>query len=139
MYEDAIRNLRICQDGEHCDRCEFYGQKMANGLNACTEALCKQAADAIEELSTLLDGVEADNDGLCETIERLKKPRWIPVTEPPKEGEPVFVHIPCRYRKQESIPMIAFWEQGQWKEYESHRSVYNITHWRQLPEPPKGE
>lgn len=50
-----------------------------------------EAADAIEELDKLLDGVSADNDSLCEKIERMvkaEKPYWVSVTEQlPEECE----------------------------------------------------
>lgn len=121
MYEELVKRLRADV-----------------GIDGRADMM-KQAADAIEELNMIATSNERSMKAWAGTAVKAaeKIPRWIPVKEPPKEGEPVFVHIPCRYRKQESIPMIAFWEQGQWKEYESHRLVYNITHWMPLPEPPK--
>ena len=115
MYEELVKRLRYKAGWDE-------------------SGVLEEAADAIEELSR-----EVDIDNAAMTAMDAAIPRWIPGTEPPAEGEPVFVHIPCRYRKQESIPMIAFWEQGQWKEYETHRTIYNVTHWQPLPEPPKEE
>ena len=140
MYENLIRNLRICQDGEHCDRCEFYALKMANGLNGCTEALCKQAADAIEELQSgekkflrNISALEMENENL------KRERRWIPVAERlPGAGEIVLV-----YGKKGGIYTAehnrnAMWPGSFWKlNSKSHHC--EPTHWMPLPEPPKGE
>ncbi len=91
MYEDLVRRLNA-YSAEH----ECHG-----GITA-------EAADAIEKLDTLLDGVSADNEALCETIEMLKKQVfdmsslirdyseqtcWIPVTERlPEECEDLDLH-----------------------------------------------
>lgn len=57
MHKELIRNLQICKEGEHCDRCDFYELKMVNGLCACTGELCNQAANAIKELSKRVPSV----------------------------------------------------------------------------------
>lgn len=72
MYEELVTRLRRMLDWELCDYDHNF--KFADETIA-------EAADAIEELDKLLDGVSADNDSLCEKIERMQKPRWIPVTE----------------------------------------------------------
>lgn len=128
MYDTLIADLRKSADLMRKVRQSLYMEG--------DERQLRQAADAIEDLQKLTD---AQLDIIKQYQAYLTKQQWVPATEPPKEGKPVFVHIPCRYRKQESIPMIAFWEQDQWKEYETHRTVYNITHWMSLPEPPKEE
>lgn len=51
MYDELVRSLRICAEGEHCDKCTKWEAKQNGGLNVCQTALCKEAADAIEELS----------------------------------------------------------------------------------------
>lgn len=50
MYDELVRSLRICAEGEHCDKCTKWEAKQNGGLNVCLTALCKEAADAIEEL-----------------------------------------------------------------------------------------
>lgn len=55
MYDELVRSLRICAEGEHCDKCGKWEAKQNGGLNVCQTALCNEAADAIEELSSQLD------------------------------------------------------------------------------------
>ena len=95
-----------------------------------------EAADAIEELDTLLDGLKADNDALCETIERLQKPRWIPVTERlPEEKYAVLVWVP-KYRNH----YVCFISDGEWYLFGGHNViVVGVTRWMPLPEPPEEE
>lgn len=50
MYDELVRSLRICAEGEHCDKCTKWEAKQNGGLNVCQTALCKEAADAIENL-----------------------------------------------------------------------------------------
>ena len=61
MYEEMVERLR--NNADH-----YMTVEGAAGL----VHLLTDAADAIDELDTLLDGVEADNDALCEIIEKLK-------------------------------------------------------------------
>ena len=140
MYENIIKALRLCVK---------YNKAMDALMNA------SQAADAIEELDTLLDGVRADNDALCETIEMLKKQvfdmstligdysentRWIPVTERlPEDLQTVLVvrkdgGIYC-WMYSACSPTDEVW----CDEYANAFSVYDVTHWIPLPEPPKEE
>lgn len=134
MYENMVRELRNAAD-----------EWRANHLTVSTfetryDLALLDAADAIEELDALLDGVSADNDALCETIERMKKPRWIPVAETPplKVGDDGYngylVYANGYYEvadyttdKLDNVPY--FHVDG---EYEP-----NATHWMPLPTPPK--
>ena len=117
MYEETIAGLRkIVQD---------YKGRLTPYMRL---TIC-EAADAIDELDTLLDGVSADNDALCETIEKLKKPRWIPVTERlPEEYEYVLVTDGERVSTCFTVK-----ENGRLRFY----SDWSIAHWMPLPEPPK--
>lgn len=117
----------------------------------------QQAADAIEELQKLLDGVSADNDALCKRIDELHLtaesyrrsmeawadetarahdmiPRWIPVTERlPSAHELVLIYNPG-YLMTTGL----LYEDGRWRV----RSVDypdTPTHWMLLPQPPKEE
>ena len=119
MYEELIKGLREPCPHENC-------------------VLCQRAADAIDKLDTLLDGLEADNDALCETIERLKKPRWIPVTE----RLPVDVGYYIVYCWDGHINRVSFakWQKNNRLWYLSAtRAYWKVSHWMPLPEPPKEE
>lgn len=118
MYEELVAKLR-----DH---------------NACISIkTLDDAADAIDELDTLLDGVSADNDALCETIERMKKPRWIPVTERLPEGDGNYLVVLCGnsheayYGSRSHIWLDPGKEWVNWTRF--------VTHWMPLPAPPKEE
>lgn len=63
-YEELVKSLRICAEGEHCDKCGKWEVKENGGRNACEEAICTDAADAIEELQKQLQKSEVDNINL---------------------------------------------------------------------------
>ena len=50
MYEELLKSLRICADGEHCDQCTKWSIKQNGVRNACEYQICTEAADAIEEI-----------------------------------------------------------------------------------------
>lgn len=75
MYDDLVRGLRICEEGGGCDLCPKWIDKQNGGLADCTSALCKEAADAIEELQKKYDGAVSDNKSLCRQIAELAKER----------------------------------------------------------------
>ena len=139
MYEELIARLR--------KRAVNLKEKFSRNAELLLELM--QAADAIEELDTLLDGVSADNDALCETIERLKPPSWIPVTERlPEEEESVFVVRKFLGIKGQVPPStyteIAYRIGDRWvadsDEYKIARHRHtDPLYWMPLPEPPKEE
>lgn len=52
-YENIVRKLRFCTDGDYwdsCEGCEYDGMEKGT----CLDALMNEAADAIEELLALL-------------------------------------------------------------------------------------
>ena len=132
MDEDLVKRLRRMLDWELCD--------YDNNFKFADETIA-QAADAIDELDTLLDGVSADNDALCETIERMKKPRWISVTErlPEKNGKYL-----CNIKRFGQyagmqyyyVDVLVFQEDYF---FEDGIGTERVTHWMPLPEPPKEE
>ena len=102
MYGDLIKALRICADGEHCDRCPKWEIKQNGGRNACEYAICAESADALEELQKRLSRAEfrlCDWCGVCPEDKRdiedceiamigpeYISPNWATCQpEPPKE------------------------------------------------------
>ena len=53
-YSDLINSLRVCAEGNNCGLCREWPVKVGGGLNRCQEELCYAAADAIEELQSLI-------------------------------------------------------------------------------------
>lgn len=73
MYDKLIRQLRNCAiESAPCKACDMVND------DSCTDGLMKQAADSIEELSTVVRVQKA-------VLEKF--PRWIPVAERLPEAE----------------------------------------------------
>jgi len=68
MYENIVKSLRHCAENDCSPECPRAG--IGKG---CISGLKREAADAIEELQKLIDGVSADNDSLCGKIAELRK------------------------------------------------------------------
>lgn len=95
MYDELIKGLRVCEEGQHCDLCPKWSDKQSGGINVCQTALLKEAADAIQELSSQLDDFKRlclpleENrlykfaDGSFTEVSLMIVPRE--PTEPPKE------------------------------------------------------
>lgn len=92
MYEELVKSLQSCPDAEYgCSGCKY---KKSLG---CREKLMAEAADAIEELSGLLNryggetGIKNLQEYASKYLDTVKNaPHWIPVTDDsPKEGFPV--------------------------------------------------
>lgn len=145
MYDELIKALRehecFAREDDTQDVCEecaydvvVADKTAAYGIRSvCTCGLMHKAADAIDELDTLLDGVSADNDALCETIERLKKPRWIPVTERlPEKYDSVIVY------SSTGIMIDAYIGEFDGKAYFG-MNTNRVTHWMPISAPPKEE
>lgn len=131
MYDKLIEKLR---DDSILENCEFdFVHKYMH-----------DAADAIEELQKDLErSKDFEAFWQHEAEEALKKfqvaisnkPRWIPVTERlPEDGTEVLAF------NKTGFAYVDCWTDGKWKINsmvdEEHESV---THWMQLPEPPKEE
>lgn len=142
MYDELVKALRVCADGEHCIKCPKWELKLNAGRNACEYAICTEAADAIEELSMKLHGDEAAIAGMKREIERMvvaDKPRWIPVTERlPEDLTRVIVFCEDGVSFGLCEHLIADDEEV----VEWHDTMYypvSPTHWMPLPEPPTEE
>lgn len=102
-----------------------------------------EAADAIEELSMRLHGDEAAIAGMKRENERMivNAPRWIPVTDRlPEDTHPVLVTYLGYNDKLPKSDMVAMCDDGDWYWYDDEKKCkVAITHWMQLPEPPKEE
>lgn len=140
MFDELVKRLR--EDAEWAEANEWETPiTLSDNLY--------QAADAIEKLQKLLDGVSADNDSLCKQLDDMNEanialygalPKWIPVTEEPplKVGDDGYngylVYTNGYYEvadyttdKLDNVPY--FHVNG---EYEP-----DVTHWMPLPEPPE--
>ena len=127
MYEELVKRLLYISNSDSNIKSNHIGLTML------------QAADAIEELDTLLDGVSADNDALCETIERLKKPRWISVTERlPEKAEQIADHWFSAevIGKDEVTIRKAYYNftAGVWLDANREMEWDSITHWMPMPQ-----
>ena len=129
MYDELIKGLRMCEDGEKCDLCPKWLDKQNGGLNACTSALSKEAADAIEDLENKLNLWRQD-----------KIRRWIPVTERlPEIHTDVLVVDKAHDMAVGSLEKL--WDGEVWVcPFSAVDDEHcRITHWMPLPQAPESE
>ena len=145
--EELVSDIRYCVSGDKpCGECKHIEEL------CCDTTLLEKAADAIEGLQKDLErSKEYEAFWQKEATEALKKfqvavaskPRWIPVTELPPEGETygdttfsveVLGTEGFTYRKAYYNFKYKVWLDGN-EEWEWP----SITHWMYLPEPPKEE
>lgn len=120
MYEELARRLRRCEQFK-CRECEY------EQVIGCRAKLNAEAADAIEELMRR-----------CEQLQYMPPPAWIPVTERlPKRGKNVLVAN--KRGKQWDIDKAWLSCYGSGFDRCGKRSLYHVTHWMPLPQPPKEE
>ena len=136
MYEELVKNLRICSIcnfGQNCDECT---QKSEGRF--CCDILLHKAADAIEDLQNERDMYsKAMIDEHNKAAKIVWEHRWIPVSERlPEESGEYLVWANVRPDKDEDpVPFMimsyfhAF--------YDNQFIVKNVSHWMPLPEPPK--
>lgn len=116
MYEELVKRLNA-YSAEH----ECHG-----GITA-------EAADAIEELSREYESIAKSLTESVELVRKLKKPRWIPVTERlPKKWTWVLVCFDGA-----DVPSTAFVNSTSNWIGEDMYTNYDVTHWMPLPKPPK--
>ena len=130
MYEDLTESLRKCGRLNMGDECICFHDGCCEAEPTCMYELMRKAADAIEELSRAQElWIEQERKMLLKSI-----PRWISAAERlPEDGQWVLV-----WGHGQHIPIMMFRESGAWidDQFEFHS---NVTHWMQLPEPPKEE
>lgn len=138
MYDELIKGLRICESGDKCDFCPKWLDKQNGGLNACTSALSKDAADAIEELQKQRDEWES-HAALAESFAQ----GWISVAERLPEymdnvlvTDGMFSGMGWRdwYDYHGTKPREDYWIAPS-----TNVNELNITHWMPLPQPPESE
>ena len=132
MYDELVKRLR--------ERSVFLFPHHGESRSYDAD-LMHEAADAIEELSKLVDESIPKDDAEI-IIAEVAKPRWIPVTERlPETGADVLVMFPHNMA-------VASRDMGEWvvNSGDGWCTDVNIsddekepTHWMPLPEPPKEE
>ena len=135
MYDELVKRLR--EDAE-----DGYLIQTRPGDDIA------EAADAIEELQKLLDGVSADNDNLCKQLDSMNDaniavygalPKWIPVTDGvPSAEKEVYVTDGEYIARAILLDEVFPGDKPCW----SCSGLGEITHWCEqipLPQPPKEE
>ena len=123
MYDELVKRIWECASGE-CFNCSQYTE--TTNASVCSKELMKQAANAIEKLS---------------------KPRWIPVTErlPEEDGwyqvyAPSYSGGSSSGLKNIKGNMYSAFKNGKWSiEVGYHKRPGCVKAWMPLPEPPKEE
>ena len=135
MYEELVKNLRICSIcnfGQNCDECT---QKSEGRF--CCDILLHKAADAIEDLQNERDMYsKAMTDEHNKAAKILWEHRWIPVTErlPEKIGLYLTYDMNVWERPFEKQAM-AYWD----GEHFQVSKLSAVTHWMPLPQPPEDD
>ena len=132
MYDELIKNLRICSRCDFGQDCNGCTQKSDDEF--CCDKLLHEAADAIEELSKKYLESEVDNTNLTGWLaEEHAKHLWIPVTErlPEERCDYLVFAVGGAWRQISSIE-IAYWDGDRFRV----QSFNAVTHWMPLPEPP---
>lgn len=160
MYDELIKNLRICSRcdfGQNCNECT---QERTDKF--CCDELLHQAADAIEELQGELQALKDDTDmaivedGKTTRLCFVKK--WIPVTERlPEDRQRVLAITLYKTRPRSSHYRLVYFSNNLESvdnfdfEGESRCGFYyydseygfcevdDVTHWMPLPHPPESE
>ena len=135
MYDELVEKMRCCYGQLRCGDCRFVE-------DCAGKEMLLKAADAIEELSSAGSiygkawtlGYDAGRDENSQ--------RWISVTERlPPEWWPVLGLIQFHDEKEPPAQEVLWYlGNGHWREtWRGDMIESAVTHWMQLPEPPKEE
>ena len=129
MYDELVKNLRICSRCDFGQDCNGCTQKSDDAF--CCDKLLHEAADAVEELSR-------ENESLANSVNEasdILRRRWIPVTE----------RLPCLTTPvlaTDGIEVDIAWMYGvppRWITSFTAIDEDKLTHWMPLPKTPKEE
>lgn len=101
--------------------------------------LCQQAADAIEKLQKMVEQYKVYLQDAINDLHSAheKEQKWIPVTERlPEYGKHVLIYAGFF---QPYIEAAYYCEDKKWRFTYDDAEVVGVSHWMQLPEPPKEE
>ena len=132
MYEELIKNLRICSRCDFGQDCNGCTQERTDTF--CCDKLLHDAANAIEKLIEDRDMyAKAMTDEHNRAARLAWDHRWIPVTERlPKDGAEVLAF------NRTGFAYVDYRADGKWKINSMVDEEHEIvTHWMPLPEPPK--
>lgn len=134
MYEELIKALKNCGYpgcGHYCSN----GCVMSpDGTATCEQTpLLRKAANVIEELSAKYE------KALRDLVKQVELPKWIPVTERlPKADERDSRGFAVPYLVMNGWRRVtARYEDGLWVLFGEGLVLKYVTHWMELPEPPK--
>lgn len=139
-YDAIATSLRVCVDKDKgCDDCPYMAKCLTN--KSGKHVAMVDAADAIAELSRFKAECDGCSDKTRRVIEKLQKmiPHWIPVTERlPETASDVLVAFRLPIEKRYFITKT---QRASWSEKRKHDAFYQrgVTHWMEMPEPPKEE
>lgn len=124
MYDELKERCRACSQGcIYPSECSYFDKPPLR----CMRQLLSEAADAIEELSRDLDGMNEANIALYGAL-----PKWISVLD---EDPPVGKRVLVTYNFSGSLHIETdkLLANGSWL------SLGNVTHWMPLPKGPEEE
>lgn len=127
MYDDLITNARELCEKAKAEKAKGNFIDCAALSWAIVKNIVPQLCDALVAMTARAEKAEAEN-------------RWIPVGERlPKTEKPVQVYMPKLYMSVQTGFYTKYYgeDDGEW--YEHWVASGDVTHWRPLPEPPKGE
>ena len=140
MYDELVKQCRDCLDSL-CGDCKYKRLQKPGNFVPCMNALLREAADAIEELSMKLHGDEAAIAGMQREIERMvvygNKPRWIPVTERLPSD---FVSVQAHMTDAGNFPPVreAYVVNKNWF-FPALKEFHPVDMWKRFDKPPKEE
>ena len=129
--DEIKKALRICSGKllDYCDACNYCNW---SSDCACNSRMCADALDYIQQLENQIGE-------LTEKVAQLEaaQPKWISVDERlPEQFVSVLVYMPDEY----PCPTVHegyLRPDGKWDAEHYTRTPDEVTHWANMPEPPK--